>query len=71
MINEDKTCLDCLHCKVSAKSNENCRWCFCDVSEKHKKHREIFWQRQKKMCEKFNDINADEYIRRPLLRKGA
>jgi len=32
-----KTCFDCLHCKVSAKSTEKFRLCFCAETKKKAK----------------------------------
>jgi hypothetical protein len=51
-----KTCLDCLHCKVSASSKRNCRWCFCDVSKNQLRYQEIYWQTKRKVCKKFDDM---------------
>jgi len=64
-----KTCLDCLHCKVSANSINNGRLCFCAVSKKQLRYQEIYWQQKKKLCKKFDDMT--ELDRRPLLRKRA
>jgi len=73
-----KTCLDCLHCKVSALSFENCRVCFCEMSEKQKEHKEIFWY-NKTPCEAFFDMTENTLLviktttnrRLPLLRSKA
>jgi hypothetical protein len=54
-MNNQKTCADCLHCKVSAKSTEKCRLCFCSESKKHIKHKETYWL-VKKPCNEFEDM---------------
>jgi hypothetical protein len=67
-----KTCIDCLHCKVSAKSTANKRLCYCAKEEKKLRPLEPFWS-EKKVCGKFD--NMDERIttppRRTPLLKGA
>ena len=52
-----KTCFDCLHCKVSAKSTKNRRLCFCAETEKKKRHKEPYWVK-KPVCGKFEDMSA-------------
>jgi hypothetical protein len=52
-----KSCFDCLHCKVSAKSTKNCRLCFCAETKNKERHKETFWL-TRKLCKKFNDITA-------------
>jgi hypothetical protein len=56
-MNKKKNCTDCLHCKISAKSTENCRMCYC--SEKKVRHikAEFYWL-NKKPCEEFEDMSA-------------
>ena len=66
-----KTCLDCLHCKVSASSKNNCRWCFCSASKNQLRYQEIYWQTKRKVCKKFDDMTVVEPVRRLLLRKRA
>jgi len=83
MINEKmKNCFDCLHCKVSSESTEDCRLCFCSQTKKKVKHKDNFWL-NKKPCDDFFDlsekpmtilnINAvvllPTYKRKPLLRR--
>ena len=51
------TCLDCLHCKVSAKSTANNRLCFCSETEKKKRHKEPYWL-AKKVCQEFEDVEV-------------
>jgi hypothetical protein len=53
-----KTCCDCLHCKVSAKS-KNIILCFCAKTKKKEKHRINHWQK-KNVCRKFFDMSLDE-----------
>ena len=62
MKNAKKTCVDCFHCKVSAKSTKKCRLCFCSESKNQKRHKEAYWQK-KKVCKNFVDMDD----RRPLL----
>jgi len=52
-----KTCLDCLHCKVSAKSTAKCRLCFCAMSTKKERHKEAYWL-VKKLCGYFEDMTG-------------
>jgi hypothetical protein len=60
-----ETCLDCLHCKVSAKSTEKQRLCFCAMAEKEARHREPFWL-AKKVCGEFESMVTP--ARKPLLK---
>jgi len=48
----NKTCFDCLHCKVSAKS-KNLRLCFCAETKKKVNHKDDFWLK-KPVCKKFD-----------------
>ena len=57
MSDEKKTCFDCLHCKVSAKSTKNCRLCFCIKAEKKANHKEAYWF-NKKLCKHFEDMSV-------------
>jgi hypothetical protein len=50
-----KTCLDCLYCKVSARSTSNCRLCFCSETRAKERHKEQYWL-EKKPCGKFDDM---------------
>jgi hypothetical protein len=52
-----RTCLDCLHCKVSVKSTVNNRLCYCSETKKKERHREMFWQ-AKKVCKQFENMGA-------------
>jgi len=52
---EKKTCFDCLHCKISAKTTENNRLCFCVKTEKKKNHKDHYWL-SKKLCKYFEDM---------------
>jgi hypothetical protein len=49
-------CLDCLHCKVSAKSTANNRLCYCGIAENAKNHKEFYWY-TKNVCNAFEDMN--------------
>jgi hypothetical protein len=57
MKKKKRTCFDCLHCKVSAKSTENRKLCFCAETKKKTRHKEPYWQ-TKKVCKKFYDMTA-------------
>jgi hypothetical protein len=68
---KNKTCIDCLHCKVSAKSTADKRLCFCVKEEKEARRREAFWL-EKKVCGKFFCMGSRVTLRafrRPLLKK--
>jgi len=52
-----KTCVDCLHCKVSARSTENRRLCFCSQTKSKERHKEHYWL-VKPSCRKFEDVTA-------------
>jgi hypothetical protein len=52
-----QTCLDCLYCKVSAKSTPNMRLCFCSETPKKKRHKELYWL-AKKVCNEFENMGA-------------
>jgi hypothetical protein len=54
---KNKTCVDCLHCKVCANSTEGCKLCFCAEKEKKEIHFESYWLK-KKACRKFEDMTA-------------
>jgi hypothetical protein len=67
-----ETCLDCLHCKVSAKSTEKQRLCFCEMAENAKNHKEIYWF-GKELCNAFESMGMNittppKASRRPLLK---
>jgi len=53
-----KTCCDCLHCKVSATSTKNNILCFCKVSKNQLRYNETYWLALKKMCKKFEDMSV-------------
>jgi hypothetical protein len=52
-----QSCIDCLHCKVSAKSTANVRLCYCAVSKNRERHREPFWL-EKKVCGEFDSMDS-------------
>jgi hypothetical protein len=71
---KNKTCIDCLHCKVSAKSTDNKRLCYCAKEGKEARQEEPHWL-EKKVCGEFVSMGSRITIlprasRRPLL-KGA
>jgi len=51
-----KTCFDCLHCKVSAKSKYH-RLCFCAKTKNKENHKDGYWLK-KFMCKNFDDMSA-------------
>jgi hypothetical protein len=55
--NKIKICVDCLHCKVSAKSQGENRLCYCAKSKLTAKHREAYWL-TKKVCKYFDDMDG-------------
>jgi len=69
-----RTCLDCLYCKVSARSTVKCRLCFCEKKEIQERHKEAYWL-AKKPCVDFEDMASEKpfrnnfpvHFRRPLL----
>jgi len=71
---KNKTCLDCLYCKVSAKSTAKCRLCFCEKTSEKERHKEPFWL-AKKPCDDFENMSGSKpfrfnfpvHFRRPLL----
>jgi hypothetical protein len=52
-----KTCADCLNCKVSAKSTDNCRLCYCAETKKKIPRKESYWL-VRKICVEFEDMSA-------------
>ena len=54
---KDKSCFDCLHCKVSATSSEKCRLFFCATKTKRQNHKEQYWL-IKRVCKNFDDMSA-------------
>ena len=69
---KDKTCIDCLHCKVSAQSTANNRLCYCAKEGKEVRPQEPYWS-EKKVCGEFENMGSritPRAPRRPLL-KGA
>jgi hypothetical protein len=53
-----KTCLDCLHCKVSAQSTFECQLCFCSHTPKKSLHKDDYW-RKKSICQRFFDMTEN------------
>jgi hypothetical protein len=51
-MNTKKACVDCLYCKVSAKSTFDCRLCYCSQNNNKTTHKEMYWVK-KNVCEKF------------------
>jgi hypothetical protein len=65
-----ETCLDCLHCKVSAKSTVNNRLCYCAKEGKKTRLQEPFWS-ERKVCGEFDSMGlhiTPHAFRRPLLK---
>jgi hypothetical protein len=57
MSGEKKSCVDCLYCKVSAKSTKNNRLIYCAETKKKENHKEPYWL-VKTVCKKFEDMTA-------------
>ena len=55
--NEKRKCIDCLFCKVSVKSTENCRMCFCTEIGRIAVISELYWL-NKSVCQQFEDMSA-------------
>ena len=68
--NGKQNCTDCLHCKVSVKSTEKRRLCYCATTNREKRHNVSYWEK-KKVCIRFDDMAVIEPVRRPLLRRRA
>ena len=54
---EKPNCTDCLHCKVSVKSTEKCRLCFCSEIGRVAVLNEFYWL-NRTVCYKFEDMTA-------------
>jgi hypothetical protein len=52
-----KTCINCLHCKVSSLSTKTRRWCYCSEAAETELRRDTYWL-TKSVCEKF--VNMSE-----------
>jgi hypothetical protein len=55
-VTEKKSCVDCLHCKVSKDSTKNNRVCFCAKRKQKKYEPEFFWK-NKSVCKNFEDMS--------------
>jgi hypothetical protein len=67
---KNQTCIDCLHCKVLAKSTEKQRLCFCEMAENAKNHKKLYWF-GKKVCNAFESMGTFITLHtsgRPLLK---
>jgi hypothetical protein len=53
---KEQNCLNCLHCKVSAKSTANNRLCYCGIAGDVKNHKEFYWY-TKKVCNAFEEMD--------------
>jgi hypothetical protein len=49
---ESRTCIDCLHCKVSAESTAGNRQCYCGITKNPERREEVYWL-GKKICKEF------------------
>jgi hypothetical protein len=58
-MNEKRKCVDCLHCKVVAKSSKGNMFCVCKKRKNKIPHLEIFWEK-KNVCQCFNDMLEDD-----------
>ena len=55
-MSNEKTCIDCSHCKVAKESVVKNMICFCDTAAS-KKHADHYW-RNKLPCKNFDDMSA-------------
>jgi hypothetical protein len=69
-MNEMKTCLDCLYCRVSRTSTGKNRLFFCSEKKKQVKHTENYWQ-TKKHCDEFEDMTETAYSEKVFEKKLA
>jgi hypothetical protein len=53
---KEESCVDCLHCKVSAKSTKNNRLCFCSEAKNKRNHKELYWIK-KETCKNFESMD--------------
>jgi hypothetical protein len=60
-----KTCLDCLHCKVSVTSTKKVRFCFCAVKKVREDYIDTFWL-IRPLCNKFDELTIN-VCKRPLV----
>jgi hypothetical protein len=59
-----QSCIDCLHCKVSAKSTADVRLCYCAKEGKEAQYQEPYWS-EKKVCGEFDDMGPRPRITAP------
>jgi hypothetical protein len=52
-----KICFDCLHCKVSVKSTNDCLLCYCAKTSAKEPHTEEYWL-ENEICQQFYDMSA-------------
>jgi hypothetical protein len=52
---KNRTCIDCLHCKVSIKSTANNRLCYCAKERKETQPQDPFWS-ERKVCGEFSGM---------------
>jgi hypothetical protein len=64
-----ETCLDCLHCKVSAKSTAHVRLCYCVKAGKGIQRQEPYWS-ERKVCGAFDSMGPCIATPRSPLLKG-
>ena len=56
-ISNEKSCVNCSHCKVSRKSLVIRGLCFCEKKRQIKEKAVKYWQK-KKVCRLFDDVSA-------------
>ena len=57
IMDNEKTCCDCLYCKVSRKSIAIRGLCFCDKKRQIKEKTVKYWLK-KNLCRLFDDMSA-------------
>ena len=56
-MDNEKTCVNCSHCKVSRKSLVIRGLCYCEKKKQIKEKTVKYWQK-KKVCRLFDDMGA-------------
>ncbi|MDR0288027.1 MAG: hypothetical protein LBI03_10040 [Clostridiales bacterium] len=60
-MNAKEKCVDCLHCKVSAKSVPDFRLCYCSQKKNKTTYKEIYWLK-KTACGKFVNMSENSNL---------
>ena len=63
-----KICFDCLHCKISKKSSEQNRLCFCAKTKAKENHRDGYWL-ARSVCKKFEAMDDPTFTEAVIPKK--